>query len=298
MPDTATPDPFGRLRDQLEELPVHPLPAADVRRLGDRRRRRGVTLAAAGAALAVAAVAVPLSLTSTGDRGGVAPATHTPAPTPSRTPAPSPTPTAAIPADFRLDRGWDLAGAPATVSSQPGASDLTELVVGPTTVRLVGPAAAGALYARWSAGGDSGQRRTLVAFGAAAAARAVFDEIHDAVGAAEGAGSGVSLSEVMVAEPDEASFVKFGIVHNGSEGSGYAVYQAGRALLVAEVSEAGGATDRELVDQMAADVGRQARQVVHGLCVFTDSGCAGGGVLDPQRGESPAGTGSRLPDSS
>ena len=45
--------------DSLKSVPAHPLPAAEVRRLGDRRRTRRRTVVAVGAtAAAVAAVAV------------------------------------------------------------------------------------------------------------------------------------------------------------------------------------------------------------------------------------------------
>lgn len=80
-------DPFEELKNLGNEgPPAHPLPAAEVRRRGDRMRRRRTALSVAGATVAVALIAsgglfVGQNLTgSAPDRG---PATQAPSPTPT-----------------------------------------------------------------------------------------------------------------------------------------------------------------------------------------------------------------------
>src|SRR4051812_9212916 len=73
-----------------------PIPASEVRRLGNRRRaRRRTTAVVAGAVVAVLAIGVPVALTHGGDaRGSGYIADQTPTPTSAATQQPSPTATA------------------------------------------------------------------------------------------------------------------------------------------------------------------------------------------------------------
>jgi hypothetical protein len=90
-------------RDPLQQLatlgtggPVTPLPPAEVRRLGDRRRARRTAVAAVGGVVAVLAVVVPAGLYAARDGGG-------------RPLPPSTSETAratSIPDDFPLDHGF------------------------------------------------------------------------------------------------------------------------------------------------------------------------------------------------
>ena len=90
------PDPLERLTDLCEAgRTTRPLPAAEVRRRGERLRRRRHRLGVAGATVAVAAIAsggffVTQQVTGTVDRPGPAATTATPTPalTPALTPAP------------------------------------------------------------------------------------------------------------------------------------------------------------------------------------------------------------------
>lgn len=112
--DPDSQDPIDRLahfhQTAGDEDAVHPLPAAEVRRLGDRRRRRTQGLVAAGAAAAVLAIAVPLTVVG-GGQGSPSPA-PAPSQTPTQEPSPDPSelPTAADPVpDGQLDLdGLDL----------------------------------------------------------------------------------------------------------------------------------------------------------------------------------------------
>ena len=94
-----------------------PLPAAEVRRRGDRLRRRNTTLLTAASAVAVAAViAVPLVLGRGNDDAGRGPgfSTHTPTPSPAPTPTSTTVTTgevdgprvASIPVRFPLATGY------------------------------------------------------------------------------------------------------------------------------------------------------------------------------------------------
>lgn len=124
-------DPIDELRKLADSgLPGAPLPPREVRRLGDRMRRRRHALTAIGAGVAVVVVAsgglfVTQNLTSTPPLPG--PATHSPSQVPeteeSPAPAESPTPEVGlltdIPADFPLEHGLPEPGGdvPAYVTS-------------------------------------------------------------------------------------------------------------------------------------------------------------------------------------
>ncbi len=64
------PDPIDELSNFEPGVPVNPMSAAEVRRRGDRLRRRNTALVVGGAALAVALVAVPVAVFAGGDDGG------------------------------------------------------------------------------------------------------------------------------------------------------------------------------------------------------------------------------------
>ncbi|HWM74857.1 MAG TPA: hypothetical protein VNQ53_14000 [Nocardioides sp.] len=64
------PDPIEELSSFEPGVPVNPMPAAEVRRRGDRLRRRKTALVVGGAAAAVVLVAVPLAVFAGGDDGG------------------------------------------------------------------------------------------------------------------------------------------------------------------------------------------------------------------------------------
>ncbi|GAA4675612.1 hypothetical protein [Nocardioides nanhaiensis] len=143
---TAPGDPIDRLAhfDQTpgDEDAVHPLPAAEVRRLGDRRRRRTQGLVAAGAAAAVLAIAVPLTVVG-GGQGAPSPA-PAPSQTPTQEPSPDPSelPTAADPVpngQIDLD-GLDLtAGMSTNDDGSPAQIGIDGVGVGPLAPCSTGP---------------------------------------------------------------------------------------------------------------------------------------------------------------
>ncbi|MCW2792569.1 MAG: hypothetical protein JWO76_1667, partial [Nocardioides sp.] len=115
-------DPLEHLhRFDTEGLDVNPLPASEVRRRGNRMRRRNNALAAVGGLAAVALIAVPLAITAHGDdRTGIDPAN--PSPTLTTEPAVSTAWVQEIPGSFPLTRGMPATnghdGSP--VTAQPG----------------------------------------------------------------------------------------------------------------------------------------------------------------------------------
>jgi hypothetical protein len=137
-------DPLDRrLRDFTMDLPTTtPASPADVRRRGDRLRRRRTTMAAAGAALAVALVATPVAVLAGDD--GSRDAEPAPAVTTTATPTPTDSATAGgllreeflPPADELPERArltpWQEAGATdgRLVGCQPDGADLgaTEVI--------------------------------------------------------------------------------------------------------------------------------------------------------------------------
>lgn len=61
-------DPFESFKTTMDASDLHPLPASEVRRRGDRLRRRNTALAAVGGtAAALVAIGVPVALTQGGD---------------------------------------------------------------------------------------------------------------------------------------------------------------------------------------------------------------------------------------
>jgi hypothetical protein len=110
-------DPFDDLKNLSRDLDTRPLPPAEVRRRGNRMRRRRTAFQAVGAAAAVAVIASGGAFV-TGELTGAAPehGFATQAPTPTADPTETPTTEPAdpvleseweIPLDFPLDAGLD-----------------------------------------------------------------------------------------------------------------------------------------------------------------------------------------------
>ncbi len=128
-------DPLDeRFRDFATGTPdMNPAAPAEIRRRGDRMRRRRTALTAAGAALAVALIAAPVAVLATGDDGRDTPGpARTPTSTVTDPPSEEPTATVAvddpvvaqIPPGFPLDAGYPPQngsdGSPVEVIDEPG----------------------------------------------------------------------------------------------------------------------------------------------------------------------------------
>lgn len=169
MPDLAD-DRFSALRGEEPERPD--LPATEVRRRGDGRRRRRNLATVAGSTLAMVlvvggATALTRSHTQTAPE---------PAPAPTSTPSPAPT---TIPADVPLDAGLpqtNLDGTPVEVTSSPGVDPLS--LCGNT---LFGARAALDAAGVSYSGGEDSRGRTLLLFGSPEEASAILGGARDAV---------------------------------------------------------------------------------------------------------------------
>jgi hypothetical protein len=116
-------DLFTSLR---QEDPAVGLPADEVRRLGDRARRRRITVRAAGATCVVAAVAATSLALGTGTPL-TAPDPVAPDPDPSPTRAVAPEPDRLVPSGFPLSRGLPMsAGTPDLAG--PAAAPFSEVI--------------------------------------------------------------------------------------------------------------------------------------------------------------------------
>lgn len=188
---------------------VAPLPAAEVRRLGDRRRsRRRTTVTALGAATAVAVIVLGAAVASLPDRGRTPAPADPPPPTPSMT---APTATS-IPEDFPIDATGSTPEAPPdTYLAQQlefcGAAPLADLT--PVDARSA-----------QMAGGEMTTAVTLLLFdGVPAADRALADlldgaagcprEVTNVVGEVEvlPAGSGWPGRTIRTSYPEDARYV-------------------------------------------------------------------------------------------
>ncbi len=67
------PDPIDELSNFEPGVPVSPIPAAEVRRRGERLRRRRTALGVGGAVAAVVLIAVPVAVVANGDDDGGTP---------------------------------------------------------------------------------------------------------------------------------------------------------------------------------------------------------------------------------
>lgn len=119
-------DLFDPLRD-LDDLSSPPLPASEVRRRGDRMRRRRHALQALGGAAAVVLVAAGVAVTT-----GL-PDRPTDDPTPVATPSPEGGWLSEIPTHYPLDRGYPMAEPPETTQLGPSQkfSPLTDQPLAP-----------------------------------------------------------------------------------------------------------------------------------------------------------------------
>ena len=258
------------MRDPIEELenftvpgtPMTPLPAAEVRRRGDRIRRRNNVLAGAAAVAVVAAIVAPLAVLA--DRGE------------DRTIDPAPPQTEwvqQIPEGFPLANG--MYGAP-SVTTRSGIDDIE--LCGTTVWSPTDPVAtvdlAGARYEE----NEAYQGRTLALYTDDAAAGKALQSIRSGV---EGCGrdeqsAGLPLvNERVTADLGADSFA---FIQRADEGGGllsqlttWEVVRSGNALLLD--SSYGSAGDDSAVDQAVSMLANRSDVVRGQLCVFSADPC-------------------------
>ena len=295
------PDLFDPLRGAPDQLVRPPLPAAEVRRRGDRMRRRRTLAAATGATLAVALVVSGGLALGGGLTTGSAPAPVPPAgQSPSGSAEPTPTPTPSPDGDWRtsIPAGFPLAEDLADL-----VSNSEEQVAGPgRDVRVFDvPFRACDRSADLGAPADSlavrhtapewFDGRVLQAYGDEAIARAVLEELLAVYANCP--------KEVFEGPPDTVAVSTVRPVPLGEEG--YLVtrtfsvddlrvpglellylVRVGNALLVTNLSNEGGATDANVAEQLG-ERDPVVADVAAAMCVFAETGCGGGdrGDADP-----------------
>ncbi|MDO7867572.1 DUF4232 domain-containing protein [Nocardioides jiangxiensis] len=253
-------------RDPLDQLarfgsggPVSPLPPAEVRRLGDRRRARRTALTGVAGAVAVLAVVVPAGLHALRDAG--------PAPTP---PTSSGTAAASIPDDFPLGLGAQDYGSDGHVEGPgrdvagptPTPCDADPLGSSPSTDRLG--------FANIAV--EFEDYRHLSLYEDEQAAREVMQAARDAVAACptEAFDSMTLTWWSRTADTGYESQTFSQGVRNAIGGTTYQLTRVGRAVLTVAFSGEGVAAPRELT--------AITRQIAPHMCVFTAGGCDASGA--------------------
>jgi hypothetical protein len=253
------------------------IPAAEVRRRGDRRRRRQQTLAVAGSAAALAAVvAIPLAVAGGGvlDRSDDVPPAE---------PEPTPAVVTTIPAGFPLSAGMGGGSglSPEQGPLDPDAGHLSALQICGEEVWSA-QQAEDSLAASWSESGqtEGGEHRTLVVYADEAAATQALATIDDSVAgcteSVDGRTETVPL-EAPAAGADGTTFLtRFLNEEDGTlDGNGdlYTAVQEGNALLLQRVYVLG-VGDPAQMERSQALVQGWLEEPVAAMCLFTAEGCA------------------------
>ncbi len=273
-------DLFDPLRDMTRE-PVSSLSAAEVRRRGDRQRRRRTAVQVLGGAAAVAVVA--LGALTVADRS---PTSSREVPPASQGPSPSEQasrPATRVPDGFPLDQG--MVEAASVKGPSRKALWLTDMTicgdVAPYSPADVTTDAVGVMH------DDTGysQRRQLMVYPDAATAHRMARDLVATFEACPrydtdtgDTGHGEALNEVTRRElGDEAWTVKNGAMFNGAPTIGeniYVVVRVGNAVLYSWAgAETSGLTNPPGFERNAqAEVDGLAGAVA-AMCAFTEAGC-------------------------
>lgn len=246
------PDPI----DQLEgfEMPtVTPLPPAEVRRRGNRIRRRNNALATVGGIAVVAAIVAPIAVLASHGRTGSAPQ--------PAAPSPSVTWVQQVPADFPLGDGLPRATIRDTYEQQavpvcenavwaPDGVDVRQAV---QTESEGGWDRSVAVYATEN---DASRARTTLAA-----------QVERCAAATDGK---ARWAEVVASGADSLVYVDH--VSDAGDMFAHRVVQVGNALLV-DTTYAHGGGDPAVVQQTAELLAEKSAGVVGAMCVFSANPC-------------------------
>lgn len=252
MPDH---DPFETFKAAMS-TDLRPLPATEVRRRGNRLRRRNTALAVAGGTVAaMTAIGVPIALTQGNgpDTDGLV---ATDPPVVWRT---------EVPRDFPITRGLPE---PAQIldEHQPQA-------VGP----CAGPAwdvsgALDSLQAIYTDPSQGGLDRTLSVFPDDTAAAAALAGLRDQVETCEPQGRPRVEAEVLVSDLGEESLVFVNRYVDTGEGFLHEAVRVGNAVLYS-TSSFNGAGDPAIVEQTRELEQERSAEVVTEMCAFSADPC-------------------------
>jgi hypothetical protein len=280
-------DPFETLKQNLDDGAAGPaLPASEVRRRGDRMRRRRTTVRALGAACAVAVIAsggIAMGGNLTGSSPQPPPATRQVDPTPDRTePAEPRRVVTAIPDDFPLAEGYpadtgsdqELVGPGADVPSLEEGVLVCDQVAYPT----VDPAERlGAVFRQ----PEDFRSRELTTYPDDATARQALTNLVEAHRACAresfgGTPESVTLTEVRQSQLGDDGYAVVRSYELGGEPAiGLSQIQAvrvGNALLLSTTSNEGSG-EPEAVDAAVRGEEATIAPLVEAMCVFSEAGC-------------------------
>jgi len=275
-------DPIDRLENfNREGLPVTPLAASEVRRLGDRMRRRRNAAAVVGAVAAVAVIATPFALLAGGsdsrEPGPSEPSTVTDVPT-TTTPTPGPSGwVTRIPDDFPLADGWpDPSLSEYDEALKGPGRDLRALAFESCGNRVPDPGSSDRLNASWTNAEDFRNRelRTFRTDQEAVTYLAHLRVLWQECAQETGSDDYTRLRSVRPTEVGDESFAL--VTHlefQGAPAIGLTVAQVvriGNAVYVDEASNEGSAGDTA---GQLAEMADESAGVLDEMCVFAEGGC-------------------------
>ncbi|GAB6983620.1 hypothetical protein [Nocardioides pyridinolyticus] len=276
------PDPIDELENfSLPGPAMNPLPAAEVRRRGNRIRRRNNALATVGGLAVVAIIAAPFALAAGGsDSDSVQPA-----------PQPPGGWTQTIPPDFDLGALPDTATFAFDVRDESVVDDVR--VCGEEVYSTSGTTdVAGAHWAE--PGSEGGTGRTLAVYADEAAARAALDDLRRGVLDCPRDGRLVNTESRDLPVPGaEDAFLWRNEVADGDflhDTTGFQAVRVGNALYLATTFSSASEEQANTVGSLL----RNSAPVVDQLCVFSVDGCA---AEEPSEAvDEPTGLTGAIPD--
>lgn len=278
------PDPIEELENfSIPGPAMNPMPAAEVRRRGNRIRRRNNALAAVGGVAAVALIATPFALFAGGQSS---PDSVDPAPQPT-------TWVQEVPDGFDITTGIGDGQTEVTTSDDPL---LIQNVCG--VGWHVVPEPADQLTASManpdSEGGHTRYLAVFDDFAQASAAMAQFDEAPSSCdGVYDDEGTTYEMLPADVAgssAEDSSAWVQAMHDEVGMTGEGYVTVaqQVGNALLI-DTAISGGVGDETVRDLAVSNLVDRSQDVVGSMCEFSVAGCGDNGeAVDPGNDQGPA----------
>ena len=261
-------DPFESLRATMNtpSSDLHPLPATEVRRRGDRLRRRNTALAVAGGTVAaMTAIGVPVALSQAGPADGDSGLVATDGPSEGafqwRTD---------VPEDFPLTDGFPV--------EEPDRTQvLTEY-----QPQAVGPCASGpawdvsgaleSLQAVYTDPSEGGMDRVVSVFADDTAAADALEELRTQAETCRPQGRPRVSAQVLTSDLGEESVVFVNSYDNTGEGLLHQVVRVGNAVLYS-TSYFQGAGDPTVVEGEREREQDRSATAVSAMCVFSADPC-------------------------
>ena len=279
------PDPIDELENfSLPGTPMNPLPAAEVRRRGNRIRRRNNALATAGGLAVVAIIATPFALAAGGstqsDQQPIGPATQPPNGW-----------TQTIPAGF--DIGALPEGAGFTFDTRDRSVVDNVRVCGGEAYSTSGSTdAAGASWGE--PGSDGAMARTLAVYSDGDAAATALDDLRQAVLDCPRDERFVNEGVDTPVSGAEDAFVWTNQVDDGGSLSDMTVFEAVQVGNAVYLATSSGTAGGEQAAGNLPNLIEKSQPVVDQLCVFSIDGCA---TEEPSEAvDEPTGLTGTIPD--